>query len=242
MPYFDYGNTTIEYELLHNSDKKDISIAIDWVNGVTITTPPDISNQQLQKILHKKAPWILNKWKAFNEITDKPSPKEFISGEKFPYLGRHYRLKVIRTEESAESGLSFNRGRFIAVAPKHCKEEERKEELFQAFKQWYCLYGSKKINERLHIYSEKMNVSPLKLQLKEQKMRWGTCTPEGAIYINWRVTMAPISIIDYLLVHELAHLKHQNHSKDFWQLVRSILPDYEERKEWLRVNGPTLTL
>ena len=73
-------------------------------------------------------------------------------------------------------------------------------------------------------------------------MRWGSCTPDGNIYLNWQILMAPMSIVDYVLVHELAHLKYLDHSPEYWRFVRSILPDYEQRKEWLRINGPTLLL
>lgn len=87
-----------------------------------------------------------------------------------------------------------------------------------------------------------MGVSPTKLQLKDQKMRWGSCAANHSIYINWRIMMTPMKVIEYVFVHEMGHLKYPNHSAHFWQFVRSILPDYDERKEWLRINGPLLTL
>ncbi|WP_280770076.1 M48 family metallopeptidase [Salipaludibacillus daqingensis] len=242
MPCFVFGKTTIDYQLEYSSDSKDILITVEWLNGVKVTAPRDTNEQQLQKLLHKKAPWILTKWKAFNEIIDKPAPKEFVSGEKFTYLGRNYRLKVHKKEEINNVRLAFNRGKFISEVPAHFSEEEKNEEFSTAFKKWYNTQGEKKLNERLAIYTEKMNIVPEKVKLKEQKMRWGTCTPNGSLYLNWRIIMAPIPIVDYLLVHELAHLKHPNHSKEFWRLVRSIIPDYEQRKEWLRVNGPRLTI
>lgn len=241
MPYFIYGTTTIEYDLEY-SQNKDISIVIEWQNGVKVTAPFDIDEQKLNSALHMKAPWILNKWNAFNEIADKPAPKEFVSGEKFTYIGRNYRLKVRKTDGINQVRLSFNQGRYISEVPSYYSADDKNEELYQAFKKWYIEHGDKKITDRLAIYTTKMNVAPTKVILKEQKMRWGSCTTNGTIYLNWHIIMAPISIIDYLLVHELAHLKHPNHSKDFWGLIRTILPDYQQRKEWLRINGPKLTI
>lgn len=85
-------------------------------------------------------------------------------------------------------------------------------------------------------------LQPNDVQLKEQRMRWGTCTLESNIYLNWRIIMSPMSIVDYVFVHELAHLRYMNHNNEYWNFVRSILSDYKQRKEWLRVNGLTLTI
>lgn len=242
MPCFMYGKTTIDYQLDYSFDSKDVSIAVEWLDGVKVTAPHDIKEQQLQHLLHQKAPWILSKWKAFDEIADKPAPKEFVSGEKFSYLGRNYRLKVYRHTNIDKAHLVFYRGRFIANVPARFSEEEKNDALSTAFKKWYLKQGEKKLPQRLKIYSEKMNIAPESVKLKEQKRRWGTCTSNGDIYVNWRIMMAPLPIVDYLLVHELAHLKYPNHSKDFWRFVRSIIPDYDQSKEWLRVNGPKLSI
>jgi predicted metal-dependent hydrolase len=119
---------------------------------------------------------------------------------------------------------------------------EKRNDLGQLFKEWYITQGNKRVVERLKTLCPKMELEPSKVVFKEQQKRWGTCTKEGAIYLNWRIIMAPMSVIDYVLVHELAHIKYPDHSSDYWRFVRSILPDYEHRKEWLRINGPRLTL
>ncbi|MEC2072481.1 M48 family metallopeptidase [Alkalihalophilus marmarensis] len=242
MPTYTYGTTEIDYDLEYRHDKRDILISVEWQNGVRVVVPPSVDQTQLDQILRKKAPWILSKWRAFNEIAEPPARKEFVSGEKFPYLGRHYRLKVIQDDAFDETHVQLLRGRFICYLPTKVSNDNRQKVILHAFKKWYLQHGEQKIHDRMAIYTEKMNITYSNLQLKEQKMRWGTCTADGSIYLNWRIVMAPISIIDYLLVHELAHIVHANHSKDFWRLVGTILPDFEERKEWLRVNGPLLTI
>ncbi len=151
-------------------------------------------------------------------------------------------MKVQNSEDIKNVRLTFNRGRFISEIPFHFSEKEKNEELSLAFKRWYYENGEKKLNDRLSIYTPKMNVVPSKVKLKDQKMRWGTCTPDGSIYLNWRIIMSPIPIVDYLLVHELAHLRYPDHSKNYWKFVQSIIPNYEQRKEWLRINGPLLSL
>ncbi|OZM58355.1 zinc metalloprotease [Lottiidibacillus patelloidae] len=242
MPSFQFGNTIIEYNLMNVSDTDTIKVSIEWIDGVSVIAPENTSIDKINNELKKKAPWIIDKLNAINEVLFPPEPKEFVSGEKFPYLGRTYRLKVSRGEDVKKATLSFYQGRFWAQVPAANEEEKMKEQLKYLFKHWYIQHGQAKVEERLSLYAEKMDVKPKLVKLKEQKMRWGTCTSDGAIYLNWKVIMAPMQIVDYLLVHELAHLKYPNHSKDFWRLVATILPDFEHRKEWLRVNGPTFCL
>ncbi|MGJ7910458.1 M48 family metallopeptidase [Neobacillus sp. LXY-1] len=242
MPTFQYGTTAIEYDIEYADDKKDVSIIVEWMEGIRLIAPKGVTTKQIEGIVHKKAPTILHKLKEVNEITEPPLPKEFVSGEKFTYLGRNYRLKVHKEQGLQNAKLSFERGRFIASIPNGMDDIEKKEQLTGLLKIWYLEHGNIKIQSRLKLYCAKMGVKPTDVQLKEQRMRWGTCTSEGNIYLNWRIIMSPMPIVDYVLVHELAHLKYMNHSDAYWNFVRSILPDYEQRKEWLRINGPTLTL
>jgi predicted metal-dependent hydrolase len=242
MLSFQYGTTTIDYSIEYKKDKKDVSLSVSLYEGVIVAAPEGFELDKIKSILHKKAPWILKKKYELEEVVDSPSPKEFVSGEKFPYLGRHYRLKVNKAQHLKKSLLTYKQGRFIAEIPINISVIEKRNELTLLFKDWYSTQGYKKIEERLKIYCSKMEVVPSKVVVKEQPKRWGTCTREGSIYLNWRILMAPMAIIDYVLVHELAHLKYPDHSTDFWRFLRSILPDYEQRKEWLRVNGPSLTI
>lgn len=242
MPEYQYGNTTIEFTLEYSPATKDIIISVDLIDGVKVIAPPLVSDKNLQEVLQKKSPWIMSKWFEFEEIVELPSPKEYVSGEKFNYIGRGYRLKIQKGTKVSQSSLLFQQGRFIATVSPQLTNAEIAERLRPLFIEWYMKHGQAKLNERLSIYTSKMGVFPSKLQLRDQKMRWGSCAADKSIYINWRIMMAPMKVIDYVLVHEMGHLKYPNHSADFWQFVRSILPDYDERKEWLRINGPLLTL
>ncbi|WML26279.1 SprT family zinc-dependent metalloprotease [Neobacillus sp. OS1-33] len=240
MQNFKYGTTTIDFSIEYKKDKKDVSLSVCLNEGVKLVAPEGIDFDKIKTILHKRAPWILKKKFELEEIVDSPTPKEYISGEKFGYLGRQYTLKVYKNEHLKKPELAFKQGRFIAEIPPKMADEERQTKLSQLFKDWYVTHGNKKVEERLKIYCPKMELEPSKVVLKEQQKRWGTCTKDGAIYLNWRIMMAPMSVVDYVIVHELAHLKYPNHSTDYWNFVRSILPDYNQRKEWLRINGPIL--
>src|SRR5699024_8710153 len=105
---------------------------------------------------------------------------------------------------------------------------------------WYRNYGIKKIHERAQYFEKIIGTEAHSIQLRTQHKRWETCTPEDNIYLNSRIVMEHMRVIDYINVHELAHLRIPEHNEKFWQLIKSILPKYEESKEWLRVNGTTL--
>jgi len=240
MPSFQCGNTTIDYFIEYRKNKKNVTITVDWVSGVKIIAPASIHPERLNRILHQKGPWILKKQHELNEIRKLSPPKEFSDGENFLYLGKNYRLKVIKRDSVPQATLKFWQGRFLATVPAHFSSRERKKQLSQLFKSWYMSRGEEKIQERLDLYCPKMELYPTKIVIKEQKRLWGSCTKKGTVNINWQIIMAPLHIVDYLIVHELAHLKHPNHSRDFWQTVQSVLPDYQQRREWLRKYGPTL--
>jgi predicted metal-dependent hydrolase len=242
MKSYQYGTTTIDYTVEYIKGKKDVSLSVCLTEGIKLVVPEGLEPEKLEDILHKKAPWIIKKKYVLDEVAAAPPPKEYLSGEKFAYLGRHYRLKVHKSNTLKKTTLNFKQGLFIAEIPANMTDEEKVNKLGGLFKEWYIYQGKRKIDERLNFYCPKMELAPSKIAFKEQQKRWGTCTAEGAIYLNWRIMMAPMSVVDYVLVHELAHLKYPDHSTKYWRFVRSILPDFEQRKEWLRINGLLLSL
>lgn len=112
----------------------------------------------------------------------------------------------------------------------------------QAFREFYRLKGKEKIPERVEFYQNRMGVSTGSIRVMELKNRWASCSPSGNLNFHWKCMMAPLTILDYIVVHELAHLLHANHSDAFWNEVDKVLPDYADRKEWLRIQGSKLTL
>ncbi|MCL6444136.1 MAG: M48 family metallopeptidase [Alicyclobacillus sp.] len=242
MPTFTYGTTSIDYTLCCKAAKRDCTISVDWKTGITVVVPEGIDQERIDAILRRKAPWILRKLAEFREIKPLSTRHEFISGEKISYLGRQYRLKVIARDDVTNVSLTFQSGRFIAVVPKSSSPTWRQERLRQAFRDWYIEHGLSKVEQRVNLFAPRIGVQPSKVVVKDQKTRWGSCTKNGTININWRILMAPMRIVDYVVVHELAHMIHADHSSDFWSVVASVMPDYDERKEWLRIHGPTLEL
>ena len=148
----------------------------------------------------------------------------------------------VSVSDKAEVVLSFQNGRFFVLVPDALPPTNRNWHIYPSFRDWYIAHGTPKVQQRVDLFAPKLGVTPTKIRLKEQQARWGSCTKQGELLINWKLMMAPMKIIDYVMVHEIAHLLQPNHNPDFWNLVASVLPDYQERKEWLRIHGPLLEL
>lgn len=242
LPTFQYGTTSIDYCIRNSPGKKDVTIAVDWTTGVSVVAPENIDQGQIDAVLRRKAAWILRRLAEFREIKPQSTRHEFISGEKFPYLGRQYRLKVTAGDKSSNVSLTLQNGLFTATVPKSSSPSWRQEHLRHAFRDWYVSHGHSKVQQRMKLFAPRLGLTPSKVVVKDQQLRWGSCTKNATININWKILMVPMRIVDYVIVHELGHMICADHSSDFWTVVSSVMPDYDERKEWLRVNGATLVL
>ncbi|MCL6572757.1 MAG: M48 family metallopeptidase [Bacillus sp. (in: Bacteria)] len=240
MQFIQFGKQTIPYTLTRSHRRKSLSISVDQ-HGVSVISPSEITVEKIESTLHRKAVWIIKQLSDFSEMQTNIQERLFHSGEKLPYLGRQYRLKVIKTD-SNEPSFRFYQGRFLAELPTGISEEEHRDSLYPLYVNWVKQRANEFAHDRLKRFTLKLQQAPKKVIIKEQEQRWGSCTPAGNVLLNWRLFLAPTSIIDYVLAHELVHLKHMNHSKDYWDTLQMLLPDYEQRKEWLRINGGTLNV
>ena len=242
MYYIKKDNKTIEYQVIRTKRKKTIGIVIDPDKGVIIRAPKRISDGEIQKIVKKKSDWIFRKLDKIAQIKPVAKPKEYVSGEKLLYLGKKYKLLLCEDEKLKKVFIRLE-DNMIQVCFNPDKVDGNKREAIRAeLINWY--YGQAKwiIKERIEIYQSKVGETPSKIKIKNQKKRWGSCSSKGNLNFNWKLIMAPLIIIDYIVVHELTHLVHPNHSKNFWNKLASIVPDYKEREEWLRVNVRRLIL
>jgi predicted metal-dependent hydrolase len=240
MNTLQFGNKTIEYTLKESEFRNTLSISVSQA-GVKVVSPPNIPREKIEEVLFKKGAWIVKQLSDFEEMQDSVKQKSFVSGEILPYLGRHYRLKIMKTDQPNPS-LRFHNGRFYGEVHHSCNEEEYHTLLRPLYIEWVKRKAASFTKDRLKPFTQKLQKEPKKVVIKDQEQRWGSCTPEGRLLLNWRIFLAPASIVDYVIAHELAHLVHLNHSKEYWDIVRMLLPDYEDRKEWLRLNGAKLNV
>ncbi len=230
----------IEYTVIKTSRRKTIGITVSPDNKVSVIAPYSISDKDIESIVTRKTKWIKSKIKFNKQVKHPYKPKEYVSGESFSYLGRNYRLRIIHDGE--DSGVRLISGYFIIDVGDIFDQQSISSIVKLRLENWYKEKALTKFTERVKLYSKHINIKCTSINVKTFKIRWGSCTSTGNLTFNWKIIMAPISVIDYVVIHELCHLKYHNHSKAYWSLLERIIPNYRERKDWLRVNGSLLTL
>jgi len=220
----------INYELVR-SNRKSIGITIERDAQVVVNVPIDLDEKTIEKHIHKKRFWIWEKLAIKKDSLENIVQKQFVSGESFSYFGRNYRLKIV--DDNSE--LKLKNGWFTLGQKKQKKAKE-------IFKSWYSEHLKNKIDERIKIICEKSNIKKPDFRIMELGFRWGSCTKEGILNFNYKIAMAPVGVIDYIIVHELVHLKIHTHNEKFWKEVSKMMPNYLEKKEWLRKEGYRLDI
>lgn len=226
-----YKDIPINFEIEYKK-RKTFAIEIVPPNKIKVKSPRGISKSKIEELVHSKANWIIKKLEEFKDIEHMQIERRFVDGEIFMYLGKEYILKITQDKNLKKAEVSIC-NEFIHVKTPKIEIEIIKKIMIE----WYKIECDKKIRERIEVYGQKLGEMPRIIKVKEQKRRWGTCTSRRDVLFNWKCIMAPIDVIDYIVVHELCHLVHMNHSANFWSLVKSNFPHYEEKKQWLRKNG-----
>lgn len=153
------------------------------------------------------------------------------------YLGRNYSLQIQTDESIKKPVVRLYQGKFFVTVP------SKNEDLIkQALEQWYREKTREKVLERIQYYQHFFKKKPADVRVKEQQKRWASCTTYDELLFNWRCVMAPSYVLDYIVVHEMCHMYYKNHSQEFWDMLASIIPDYERRKEWLKKHGVRMDL
>ncbi len=232
-----YGNRKIMYEVKRGRREKTVALQVQGDSAVVVLSPRFLSNEKIKEIVLKRARWIIQKQEWMRKLKAEIPEKEYVSGESFPYLGRQYRLKVIKSSTPKDARCKLLNGRFYIAVDSSFGKRKAAGVVRQKLIDWYMKRAEEKVRQRIERYSLQLGNRPKKVIIKNQEKRWGSCSHAGVIRLNWKIVMAPLSIFDYVIVHELCHLVHQNHSSEFWFKVESIITDYKRRRNWLKENG-----
>ena len=229
------GDTTIEYEVRRSvRRRKTVQISVDR-GDVRVAAPATTPDSELRAIVRKRAAWILSHTPG--EGTPEDAPRRFVSGETLPYLGRNVSM-VVEPEDASSPRVRFDHWRFRVSIPQSLDCYERYERVRGAFMEWYRERAAERMESEIDRWWPRLGRGERRSALiRNQRRRWGSCAADGTLRFNWRVVMMPPALIEYIVVHELAHLTVMNHSADFWELVDGVLPDVQLRRKRLREAG-----
>ena len=217
-------------EVVRTKRKKTASIEIK--DGlIRVLIPNSLTDKRVNSLLEERASWINKKIRLQAEMPSYKA-KEYVNGETFTYLGRNYRLKLVNTDTTT---TRLKNGYLEVPA-------QGEKAIHASLTDWYTSHALAKLQEKTRRYAKTLNVEPSSVTVKDYKSRWGSCSTSGDITYNWRVIMAPHRIVDYVVIHELCHLVEHNHSDKYWKQVESLVPDYRERRAWLKTNANTLAI
>lgn len=223
----------IEYQLLPGADRQTTDIVIERDGMITVRPPRWMTPEQVDETVFSKRMWIYRNLAEWRDLNATRIDREWVNGESFLYLGSRYRLVLI---DQQDVPLKLKDGRFSLLNSIPSQHRHK------AFQDFYTEKGLIRISSRVGYFAKKVGVKPGKVNIKDIGFRWASCMKNGDMHFHWKCLMAPLTIIDYIVVHELCHLHYLDHSVAFWNEVDKILPDYRERKEWLRKRGAELEI
>lgn len=233
---FEYGTKYISFNLIYRN-RKTMSIEVESNGEVNVISPNGYEDDVVLEKVKSKASWIIQKQYEVSSINNEKIDREAVSGESYMYLGRNYSLDIVLDESLDDIDVKLFRGKFVVKT--YTKNEVV---IRKALEMWYREKTLEKVSERIEYYQGYFKDKVSDVKVKEQKKRWASCTSRNMLLFNWRCVMARSSVLDYIVVHELCHMEFKDHSKEFWDRVSSVMPDYEFRKQWLRENGIKLDL
>jgi len=207
------------------SKRKTLSLSINENADLVVRAPHRASYDEIQKFISEKSTWINNKQRLIKaQLED--NENQHLSSQ-FLYLGSLYPLKI---DNSNVEPISFN-GQMFTIT------NFNRERISLPLKCWYKKRFIEVALPRLSYFSDKYKLKVNQVRVKEQKTLWGSCSSKNNINLNYLLIMAPMKVIDYVIVHELVHTIHKNHSAKFWQKVETIIPNYKDARKWLKENG-----
>lgn len=219
------------YTIKRSLKRKKLTITVERDRSVVVHAPESMPEETIQEIVESKRQWIYEKTRHAQKYEEQSHPpgKELANGESTLYLGREYQIEIIQTDSA---DISFER-RFLI--PASLAGERR-----QVLRIWYIDRAKEKILPKVKSIAVALGVKFASARIVDNRFRWGSCTAKNNVNLNWRLIKAPMFVIDYVIVHELAHLIESNHTPRFWNIVRTHAPRAEKARNWLRDHGQIL--
>lgn len=218
----------LEYSVVYSS-RKTLGITVERDRSVIVRAPHGTPREKIDAAVEKKRFWLYEKIGHAQKHDRPQKEREFVSGATVLYLGKNYRLEVVSDDFE---GILFDSKFLIS--------KSSTPDAAALLRAWYADKAKEKIVPQVRFYAKHLGVSFNDVLVSDLKYRWGSCTPKNNLNFNWRLIKAPMRVIEYVIVHELAHLLEPNHTARFWAIVKTQLPDYLRAKEWLKRSGALL--
>ncbi|MCT4509842.1 MAG: M48 family metallopeptidase [Tepidibacter sp.] len=226
----DYNGEKINI-LIEYKKRKTVSIRIDYDLKVRVLAPKECNKDQVMNIIESKLDLISKKLNDIRSLSQRQEI-EISNDEQLLYMGKKYYIKVILDKNIEKNNISIQNNNIIINT-----QNDEQEQVKNIIKKHFKKEGSKQIKKRVSYYQSNFKLKPKSINIVESEKFWGICSSNRDIKFNWKLIMAPIEVIDYVVVHEMSHMSHMNHSKSFWKMVAKIIPEYKKQVEWLQFNG-----
>lgn len=207
------------------SKRRTIALIVESDGSVTVRAPLKASDRLILQFVENHARWVEKKQAEIHAAVP-IQPKQYLPGESFLYLGQSYPLEIVKDQK-----------RKLVLEDCFKLAESVQANAETVFQNWYRQQAGRIITGRVQHFADNHQFSYKKIRISSARTRWGSCSTSGTLGFSWRLILTPPDVIDYVVVHELAHTVHHNHSKRFWKLVETLLPDYKERRRQLREYG-----
>ena len=235
-----FGSTTIEYAIQRTNRRKTVAITVRPDMSVSVAAPTGTRRTLIAEKVQEKAEWVVRQQERLRR-NGRHAPKEHVSGESFRYLGRQYQLKVLRrTSAPANVQATMVRGCLVVPVARRWAAERRRHAIQEALVTWYRERAAVQIGWAVDRFASRLGVTVKAVEVREMKTRWGSGGADARVRFNWRIVMAPRRLLEYVVAHELCHIRHHGHSREFWRLLSRVMPDYEQRRRELERLGPAL--
>ena len=221
----------LDFEVRASARRATVEITVDRGGELIISAPPEVPERVLVDFVREKKLWLYEKLAEKEARRPPVAAKELVSGEGFRYLGRSYRLQLVEAQDAA---LKLAGGRFRL-------RRDAIDDGRSHFIAWYTEHGRSWLEKRVAGWSARMQARPTRVDVRDLGFRWGSCGRAGGLNFHWATILLPPGVVDYVIVHELAHLAEPNHTPAFWGNVARALTDYEARKAWLAEHGRVYT-
>ena len=225
----------ISYTIKRSANAKHVRLEVRPETGLTVVVPKSYDIRQVTHLLEAKKGWILSKLAKYGNLRPPATENELRSGDAIPYLGRD--LQVVRRQNRGDTdSVRLERNRLVVSL------RAGKGRLELVLEQWYRMQAATLIRGKADELSVRLGLTYNRLIIRGQKTRWGSCSHKGNLSFNWKLIMVPEPVIDYVIVHELAHLEEMNHTKRFWELVGKHCPQWRDHRKWLKDHGVELAV